>query len=387
MASLAPVAGFSLAALERFPAGSPLPEATTASVKQPALPDVIVFSSAPLRILSDLASAGLRQLAALLPRIEQAVQEGSTVSLGYLAKAASTAARQISDGHQALVAEGPDRVAATLQSNGPTDSKQLLRTLARQIGAEAETAEDIPTSEPARTIVRQSGDKPDILLAEHPDRVATPMDRPDPAQSRAPEAASTDAKQLLRILARQIGAEIEPAEDSLTSEPAHTIARQVGTVDRLEPRSPVEPGASPIQRWISEAKHLLRSTGDVLERAEAQLRPLAAVEPTNVAGEPPAAWVLIEIMAAQAQIALAYNAISQSRAAARHSHRSASRAFSLDSLAGATTLFGMLLIVTTLWIVGGLWSAATGIVALCGAAIWVWRISQASRGVTLDAQR
>ena len=395
MAVMAPVAGFSLTAFERFSAGLPLPGAATAHDEQLPLPDVVVFSSAPMRILSDLASAGLRQLTALLPMIEQAVQGESTAPLGYLAKAASAAARQINDGHQALLAEGPDRVATSMQRQAPaqsdapanaaTETKQLLRTLARQIGAEP--AEDSPTSEPLRTIVRQSGGNLDTLPAEHPDRVATSMERQASAQSRAPASeAATDTKQLLRTLARRIGAQTGSFDENSTSEPFGTIARQAGAADQLEPRFKAEPGAGPIERWISEAKHLLRSTGDVLERADERLRPLAA-EPTNVAGGPTTAWVLTEILAAQAQIAVAYNALTQSRATARVSYRAASRAVSLDSLAGATTLLGMLLILTTLWIIGGLWSAVTGVVALCGTAVWVWRISQASRGVTLDARR
>ena len=114
MAVMAPVSGLSLAALARFSAGLPLPEAAAPPDKQARMPDVVVFSSAPMRVLSDLASAGLRQLAALLPMIEQAVQGESPAPLGLLAKAASAAARQIGDGHEALLAEGPDRVAASI---------------------------------------------------------------------------------------------------------------------------------------------------------------------------------------------------------------------------------------------------------------------------------
>ena len=106
-----------------------------------------------------------------------------------------------------------------------------------------------------------------------------------------------------------------------------------------------------------------------------------------VAGALPSTWILAEIQAAQVQITAAYAAVSQPRTTARISYRIAPPHFSLDHLAGATTLLGMALILTTLWIVGGLWSTAAGIVALGGAVMWTWRLSQATRGVTLDARR
>ena len=356
MAVMAPVPELSLALLARLTAALPLPGAgvepgkqsglsgvaafpppeITAGPGQPSrVPDVVVFSSAPMRVLSDLASAGLRQLTALLPVLEQAVQAESTAPLGILAKAVAVAARQIVEGHTALLAEGPDRVAAALRGE----------------------------------VLTKSG---------------------------APTSAATDTKQMLRTLARQIGAEIEPAQDSHVSETLRTIARQIGASDTLEPRSAAEAGDGLIQRWLGEATHVLRSTGATLDRAEQQLRPLVSEEPTqlagallagtNVAGMSPSAWVLSEILAAQAQIAMAYASVGQARTTARFTYRAAPRTLSLNNLAGATTLLGMLLILATLWLVGGLWSVATGLVALAATAVWVWRISRASRGVTLDAR-
>lgn len=289
------------------------------------MPDVVVFSSAPMRVLSDLASTGLRQLAALLPIIEQAVQEESMVPLGHLAKAAGAAARQIGEGHEALLAEGPDRVAATLR--GP-----LL-----QSGGPATTA-------------------------------------------------ATDTKQLLRLLARQIGADTEPTQEGHASETLRSIARQIGTADQLEPRATAEPGAGPIQRWLTEAKHLLRSTGDALDRAEEQVSSLAKAEPINAASAAPPAWVLTEILAAQAQIGRVYGTIGRARATARIGYRAAPPTLALGTLAGATTVLGMLLILATLWLVGGLWSLVAGAAALGGTALWVLRISKASRGLALDAR-
>ena len=194
----------------------------------------------------------------------------------------------------------------------------------------------------------------------------------------------------LRSLARQIGTETELPLEGRASEPLRTIARQLGAADPSEPRSPVEPGAGPIQRWLSEAKHLLSSTSDALGRAEEQLRPIAMQEPQAqpIDGAAQSAWVLTEILAAQAQVALAYAAVSQARTTPRTAHRAvAPRRLSLDNLAEATTLLGMLLVVSTLWILGGLWSAGAGIVACCGAAAWVCRISRASQGVALDVRR
>jgi secondary thiamine-phosphate synthase enzyme len=324
MTVMAPVSGLSLVALERFSAGLPLPEAAAPPDKQPSLPDVVVFSSAPMRVLSDLASAGLRQLAVLLPMIEQAVQDESAVPLGHLAKAATAAARQISDGHVALLAEGPDRVAAVLR--GPVGPR-----------------------------------------------------------NGAPANPAMDTKQLLRTLARQIGAETEPTEEGRTSDTLRTIARQLGASDILEPRSQAEPDAGPIQRWIAEAKHVLRGTGDALDRAEEQLRPLAMADASNVAGNAPPAWILTEILAAQAQIAIAYAGIGQARATVGPTSWAMPRSFSINHLAGATTVFGMLLVLATLWLIGGLWSAATGTVALIGTVFWVWRHTSASLTVQENA--
>ena len=113
MAVLAPVSGLQLEALARLPDARPLP-GPAPEPKSSVFSDVVVFSSAPMRVLSDRASAGLRQLASLLPLIEQAVSEETTLALGHLSKAAGTAARQITEGHEALLAEGPDRVAGAM---------------------------------------------------------------------------------------------------------------------------------------------------------------------------------------------------------------------------------------------------------------------------------
>lgn len=311
---VAPVPGFSLAALARFSAALPLPEAAPAPDRQSRVPDVIVFSSAPMRLLSDLASAGLRQLAALLPMIEQAVQNESTVPLGHLAKAAGAAARQIVDGHEALLAEGPDRVAASVRGRG---------------------------------IV--------------------------------PASATPDTQPSLRTLARQIGSQPVPAEPRQPSDILRTIARQLGSAELPEPKSPAEP----IQHWLIEAKHLLRSTGEALDRADDQLRPQLAADPASVAAGSSSRWVMTEIMAAQAQIALSYAAVSRVGTPTRTRDRVMPLTSSLDHLAGATTLFGMLLVLATLWLIGGLWSVAAGIAALAGAALWIWRVNRASLGLML----
>ncbi len=324
MAVMAPLPGVTLAALARLSAVLPLPDAGASTETLARPPDVVVFSSAPMRLLSDLASAGFRQLAALLPIIEQAVQDQSVVPLGRLAKAASAAARQIADGHEALLAEGPDRVAVALRAQ------------------------------------------------------AWPQ-----VASAAPNPAS-DAKQSLRTLARQVGTEAELAEGGRPDERLRTLARQLGAEDPLEPRPALQPGAGPIQRWLAEAKHLLRDTGEVLDRAEQQFRPLLQVQ--DAAGCPTAAWVLTEINAAQCQIASAYAAVRQTGTTAPRGHRALSRPPTLGNLAGATTVLGMLLVLATLWLLGGAWSLGIGACALGGAVVWVWRISKASQGVTLDAR-
>lgn len=327
MAITAPVPGLSLAVLAQLAAYLPLPAAETASAKPQPLPDTVVFSSPPTRLLSDIASAGLRQLAALLPAIEGAIRDESVVPLGQLAKAVSTAARQIADGHVALLAEGPDRIVAAM-----------------------------------------------------PGRVPLPG---------APLPSSGDAKQLLRDLARQLGAETERMPDAHTSETLRTIARQIDAA-RVEPRIPPDPGAGPIQRWLTEAKHVLRTTGGALDRAEATLRPLVAEARPDAGGQPSTIWALTEIMAAQAQLIAAYASLPPTRTEPRRTAGTTGEfrlTLPLQQLAGATALLGMMLIAAVLWLSGGIWALATGAAGLVVTAFWVWRISRASRGVTLDVAR
>lgn len=328
MAITAPVPGLSLAVLAQWAASLPLPGADIASAKPQPLPDTVVFSSPPTRLLSDIASAGLRQLAALLPAIEAAILDASVGPLGQLAKAVGAASRQIAEGHVALLAEGPDRIVAAMPARVPLPGAPL-------------------------------------------------------------PASSGDAKQLLRDLARQLGAETERMPDAHTGETLRTIARQIDAA-RIEPHLSADPGAGPIQRWLTEAKHVLRSTADALDRAEATLRPLVAEARPDAAGQPAAIGALTEITAAQAQLIAAYASLPPARAEPRRTAGMAGGfrfTVPLQQLAGATTLLGMMLIAAALWLSGGIWALATGAAGLVVTAFWVWRISRASRGVTLDVAR
>lgn len=322
MTITAPVQGLSLAALARLVA-LPLPSAAPPSAQSRA-PDVVVFSSAPFRLLSDLAGAGLRQLTTLLPALEQALQDDGAVSLGHLAKAAGAAARQIAEGHVALIAEGPERVAASLRGELPAPVTEM----------------------------------------------------------------STEAHQVLRTLARQLGtvSDAEPTPEPRANESLRTVARQIGAQDHpAAPRSS-EPEGSPIERWLNDAELVLRDTGDVLDRAEQRLSAL----PQATTPETPSAWALAQITAAQVQVTAAYGSFGHSLRAPRRAIAAAastSFALSADRFAGATTMLGMLLVLGTLWIAGGVWSLVTGIAGLIALGLWVVRISRASSGVSLDVRR
>ena len=347
MTIMAPVQGLSLATLARLVA-LPLPSAAPPS-EQSRAPDVVVFSSAPFRLLSDLAGAGLRQLTALLPALEQALQDDGAVSLGHLAKAAGAAARQIAEGHVALIAEGPERVAASLRGELPapvtqvsTEANQVLRTLARQLGT----------------------------------------------SSDAEPATATRANENPRTLGRQPGtiSDAEPAPEPRANESLRAVARQIGTQDHPAPPRSSEPETSPIERWLSDAELVLRDTGDVLDRAEQRLTAL----PQATTPETPSAWALAQITAAQVQVTAAYGSLGHSLRAPRRTIAAAastSFALSADRFAGATTMLGMLLVLGTLWLAGGLWSLVTGIAGLIGLVLWVVRISRASSGVSLDVRR
>ncbi|MDT7952367.1 MAG: hypothetical protein RQ966_12765 [Acetobacteraceae bacterium] len=159
MTAMAAVPGLSSATLLRLLAFTP-PMGSPPALES-ALPplDTVVFSSAPLRALADRASAGLWQLWALIPALEQAVRAGTTSPLVALARAAGSAARQVGEGHAALVAEGPVRVAAAITetSGGAGEINASLRTIARQIGAIAGSGHGRPASESLRAMARQVG--------------------------------------------------------------------------------------------------------------------------------------------------------------------------------------------------------------------------------------
>ena len=194
------------------------PTARDGSVPTPRPSDVVVFSTPPFRALAELAAAGLRSLAVLLPSLELAVEDHALEPLAHLVKAATTAVRQVSDGHVALLAEGPDRLAAALPStappraSAPAETPQQLRNLARQIGATLE-----------------------------------PMTDPAPSDT-------------LRTVARQIG--------------AATLERPLLTLS--------DPKAEPAQRWLAEADHILHRAGDTLDQASAlvPLAETALTQPT-----------------------------------------------------------------------------------------------------------
>lgn len=343
MTVTAPVPGFSLANLIRLAASLPLPSAALPSAQQRA-PDVVVFSSAPLRLLSDLASAGLRQLTALLPALEQALQDESVAPLGHLAKSITVAARQVTDGHVALLAEGPERAAASLRGELPIPStamtgeaRQLLRTFARQLGNERE--------------------------------------------NKAPTESDSETP-------------TELAPDARTDETLRTIARQVGSTERLASTPARDSDASPIELWLAEAKQVLRNTGDALDRADEHLRSvaldMAPVSRSTALAEPPSAWALAQVAAAQLQVAAAYGSLGQSLRGPRRLPRAITAgtlAIAPDHLAAATTGFGMLLVLATLWLAGGIWSVITGTVGLIAIGLWVVRISRASSGIALDPGR
>ena len=388
MTITAPVQGFSLAALARL-ISLPLPSAAPPSA-QSRSPDVVVFSSAPFRLLSDLAAAGLRQLTTLLPALEQALQGDSAAPLGHLAKAAGAAARQITEGHVALLAEGPERVAASLRgelpasgTDVPPEARQLLRTLARQLGtpSDSEPNPEPRTTETLRTATRQVG--VDGRLSTPPSAEAEPSPEPHTMET-------------LRTIVRQIGADDrlappragEPAPDTPTNETLRTVARQIGMDDRLAAPRSTESDASPIQRWLADAELVLRGTSDALDRAEQRLTGL----PSTATPEAPSAWALAQVTAAQVLVTAAYGNLAQSSRVWRGTRATAtasggSFAIGAESLAAATTMLGMLVVLITLWLAGGVWSLVTGFAGLLAVGLWVLRISRASKGVTLDAHR
>lgn len=388
MTITAPVQGSSLAALARS-ISLPLPSAAPPST-QSRSPDVVVFSSAPFRLLSDLAAAGLRQLTTLLPALEQALQGDSAAPLGYLAKAAGAAARQITEGHVALLAEGPERVAASLRgelsapgTDVPAEGRQLLRTLARQLGtpSDSEPSPEPRTTETLRTIARQ------VALDG---RLATP--RSAEAESN-PEPHTTET---LRTISRQTGMDDrpappragEPGPDAQINETLRTVARQIGIDDRLAAPRSAEPDASPIQRWLADAELVLRGTSDALNRAEQRLAEL----PPAATPQAPSAWALAQVTAAQILVTAAYGSLAQSSRVWRGTTARATAsggffAAAGDRLVGATTMLGMLIVLATLWLAGGIWSLVTGFAGLLAVGLWVLRISRASRGISLDAHR
>ena len=335
---------FPTALLRDTAAAPPLRPDITAA---PRTPDSVVFSSAPFRALAELAATGLWQLAALLPTIEQAVEDQSLEPLAHLAKAAGAAAQQVNDGHAALLAAGPDRVAAALPGAIPpravVQSDPLLRTLVRQIGT---------LSEPGAEQGAEQETEPGF---EHASKVAVDLQPSD----------------MLRTAARQIGA-------AALSRP---------------PNAAGEASAEPAQLWLAEAKHLLHRTGDALDQASVlfPLAPASALLPLASGGSPqdlpnPAS---LAIAAAQLQIASAFSSLAQISQPPRRGATPSNFGLRLLSnrLSGATSVMGALILLTIMSLASGLWSVCLGLLGLTATMIWIWRIGRAARGVTLDAGR
>ena len=381
------------------------------------VPDTVVFSSAPLRLLADLASAGLRQLATLLPALEQAVGLPDPVPLGHLAKAAGAAARQVEEGHAALLAEGPDRVAASLNGEqraraaAPDQATQLLRTLARQIGSAPPQATEARASEALRTIARQIGDS----VASLPDRASSPPATASRSESNEPQPRRDPLARLggepVLLPERPLSQPTVPSRPESPEQPRNPLApqpngvppqpadsrwndaptplpRPIGSAFELPDARPAAP-ADAADRWLDEAQHLLHRAGDVLDQAGEQLRPLIAETPIP---SPQIGWALSQIVAAQVQLSSAVarlgtrsKPVSGGGAAAAWSLPSMS--IPLERLSHAAGLAGIMLVLFAVWLAEGVWTLAAGVAGLVTTAFWVFRISQAARGVTLDARR
>lgn len=312
MALTAVLPGLFPSALVRDTVVAPARDAATTV---PRLSDAVVFSSAPFRLLADLATTGLRQLATLLPSLEQAVEDGNLVPLGHLAKAANAAARQVGDGHLALLAAGPDRALAALPGTPP------FRAL---------------PSDGLRAFVRQQGAAPTMA---------------------APLRADDD----LRAIARQIGNALPPL------------------------RTDDDPEPDPAERWLSEAKHLLRRTGETLTEAVEH----RSITDPALPPSPQIGWAMAEIVAARAQVSTTLLQLDEVPVQPRCCHASSffSAPLRLEQLAGAVSVLGIVLFLALLAMAAGAWSIGAGILALGGTAYWAWRIGRAAQGFRLDGQR
>ena len=234
------------------------------------------------------------------------------------------AVRQVADGHVALLAEGPDRLAAALPSATPprasvlAEAPQQLRSLARQIGATLE-----PATESATDVV--------------------------------PNAT-------LRTVARQIG--------------ANALERPLLDIS--------DPKAEPAQRWLAEADHILHRTGDTLDQASA-LVPLAETALARPTLDPLAIEIAAaQMQVATTRAALSSRATAPRQAAtpSRFPLDLLPR-----QLSNATSLIGTLVILALMSLATGLWSVCLVLLGLGATVYWVWRIGRAAQGVSLDVRR
>ncbi len=292
-------------------------------------PDTVVFSSAPFRLLAEVATTGLRQLATLLPTLERVAADPAVApSLGHLAKAAAAAARQVSDGHDALLAQGSERIVAAL---------------------------------PGRATPRAPGSAPPPGVAEPPLRTLARS----VGQSDAPPPALIRVDEGFRATMRQLGA-------SADAPPL--------------PFRDIPPDADPATSWLREADHLLRRADDALDSA-INRPPLPPLDPLPLN---PAAinWALVEVAAARSDIVAARTRLAAHPAAARSAPSPGRATFAHVALPlqGGLGLLGLGLLFVLLLVVTGAWSLAAGLAALAGTALCAWRIGRASIGVRLDGR-
>ncbi|HYZ61469.1 MAG TPA: hypothetical protein VE650_03370, partial [Acetobacteraceae bacterium] len=332
-----PISGFALASLARWAATlPPTPDASgLTGAPSSRQPDLIVFSSAtPLRLLSDLASTGLRQLISLLPIVERLLQdpapEASPLPLGHLAKALGAAAQQIEEGHEGLLTGDAARLSPGTARASST-ARDTLRATARELG------------------------------------VAYDPYLPRGAADRLQSGRAPDARQALRAAARQVG---EAHSDSST------------------PQAPAPGGdraASAVNRWLGDAKQALRGASGLLVRAEYRLQ--AAASPSSEERAPPTvshapagsdtAWALNQVSLAQHQVAAALLTVTASplrRVAPSRAPAAAAPATRIYRLNSVIAALGAGLLAVLGWLAAGSWSLASGFACLVvtGMATAVW---------------
>lgn len=340
----------------------PLPRGAAPEPTASRQPDTVILAQpATVATLSTLASSGLAQLGALLPKLERMVQgapDPIPSAVGYLARALGDAAHAIDTGYAGTVATPeqaqpgpklPELKPPLQQASTPPPSKS------------ADPPRDRPGA-PTAILGRAAEAAPMLDRAAPPRSPAVAAEVQQAAPDRAPPALARPDK-------RQPGD--APARELLAT-PAHSC------------ETPAQ------EAWRHAARDTLQDAAGLLTRAEQRLAPDLPPNPAPTAMiSPDLQWALSQIVGAQRQVAGAQGRLSMwPRSHAQAPHGTPGATAQLHGALAAVGAAVMLVMGVVAYGASGLVVDLVGtVVALAAAFAWGWRVVVTSRSLKLELRR